>query len=108
MGCGWGSFTLWAAKLLPKSKITAISNSKDQTDFIREQCKARDLRNVTVIKCDINELDKQTQLAKQFDRIVSIEMLEHAKNYDKAFALLSSMLKVLHSAFGCSGMSFSQ
>jgi len=92
LGCGWGSLSLWLAAQFPKSQITAVSNSKDQQEFIREQCKIRKLQNITLIKSDINDLHKQN-LVKQFDRVVSIEMLEHCKNYEKAFNLISNMLK---------------
>jgi len=50
LGCGWGSLTLWLAKEYPNSRIMAVSNSKDQTDYIREQCKERGHPNVTVLK----------------------------------------------------------
>lgn len=77
MGCGWGSFTLWAAERFPNAHLTAISNSHGQRQFI--ECKAREkgLSNIRVITCDIAELE----LNEQFDRVVTIEMMEHVRNY---------------------------
>jgi len=90
LGCGWGSLSLWLAKEFPKSKITAVSNSRTQKEFIEGRCREGNLTNLTVITSDINQLQLPT---RQFDRIVSIEMLEHCKNYEKVFALLGDSLK---------------
>ena len=77
LGCGWGSFTLFAAEKFPKSDFVAVSNSNDQIDFINNTAKARSLGNVEAIKQDMNDLS----LEGSFDRIISIEMFEHMRNY---------------------------
>ena len=77
LGCGWGSFTLFAAEKFPKSDFVAVSNSNDQIDFINNTAKARALGNVEAIKQDMNDLS----LEGSFDRIISIEMFEHMRNY---------------------------
>jgi cyclopropane fatty-acyl-phospholipid synthase-like methyltransferase len=64
LGCGWGSFTLHAAKKFPQSNFTSISNSKDQIDFINARATALNLTNVKAIRQNINELN----LDKKFDR----------------------------------------
>lgn len=89
LGCGWGSLTLFMAKKYPDSKITAVSNSATQKIFIDEQAKLRGLNNITVITKDINELE----IEEKFDRIVSVEMFEHMRNYEKLFAKVYDMLK---------------
>jgi cyclopropane-fatty-acyl-phospholipid synthase len=89
LGCGWGSLSLWLAGIHPKSRITAVSNSATQRAFIEQQAISRGLDNLQVITSDINDL----QLDKSFDRIVSIEMLEHVRNYDSLFARIGSWLK---------------
>ena len=33
LGCGWGSFSLYAAAKFPESNITSVSNSFDQINF---------------------------------------------------------------------------
>ncbi len=73
LGCGWGSLTLHMAQRFPNSNITAVSNSAPQRRFIE----ARAPQNVRVITADMNEL----QLEKRFDRVVSVEMFEHMRNY---------------------------
>ncbi len=77
LGCGWGSFTLWAAARFPGSRFTAVSNSHSQRAYIEAQAAARGLGNVEVITADVNDL----QLTGVYDRIVSIEMFEHMRNY---------------------------
>lgn len=78
LGCGWGSLTLWMAEHYPSARITAVSYSHSQRQFIEEQCLKRGLSNVHMITCDVNVLDLPPA---QFDRCVSIEMFEHMRNY---------------------------
>lgn len=77
LGCGWGSLTLWMAKRYPHSEITAVSNSVPQRRFIEHQCKERGLMNVNVITADMNDFETDDT----FDRVVSVEMFEHLRNY---------------------------
>ncbi len=78
LGCGWGSLTLWIAEKYPNTKITAVSNSRSQREFILGQAESRGLDgNLTVITCDMNDFDTK----ETFDRVVSIEMFEHMRNY---------------------------
>lgn len=79
MGCGWGSATLYIAARFPRATVVAVSNSRSQKEHIDAAARARGLDNVTVVTADINEFEP----AGKFDRVVSIEMMEHAKNYEK-------------------------
>lgn len=90
LGCGWGSLTLWMAEHYPRAKITAVSNSAPQREFILARCKERGFANVQVITQDVNQLELD---AGQFDRVVSIEMFEHMRNYDVLLARVASWLK---------------
>jgi cyclopropane-fatty-acyl-phospholipid synthase len=89
LGCGWGSFTLWAAARFPNSNFLSVSNSYSQAKHIREQAVLRNLNNVEVVTNDINDFSP----GRQFDRIVSVEMLEHVRNYEEIFARISSWMK---------------
>ncbi len=89
LGCGWGSFALHAAAKFPNSKITAVSNSHSQRQFIERQCSVRKLSNVQVLTRDINYLEFP---GGSFDRIVSVEMFEHAKNYQRLLENISGWL----------------
>jgi len=89
LGCGWGSFSLWVAEKYPASHVVAVSNSKPQGQFIRAACKERDLKNVEIVTADMNHLD----LRHQFDRIVSVEMFEHMRNWDQLLARIAGWLK---------------
>ena len=90
LGCGWGSLTLWMAERFRNSRITAVSNSRPQREFIESQCRERGLKNVHVITHDVNTL--QLDHAR-FDRAVSIEMFEHMRNYDILLGRIASWLR---------------
>ena len=89
LGCGWGSLTLWMAKKYPKSKITAVSNSHSQRKYIESQAKQRKLTNVKIITCNMTEFDTKLK----FDRIVSVEMFEHMRNFAALYEKISNWLK---------------
>jgi cyclopropane-fatty-acyl-phospholipid synthase len=80
LGCGWGSLTLWMARHFPNSHVTAVSNSRTQKQFIDARAAERGLENVEILTCDANVLDFPAQ--KRFDRVVSVEMFEHMRNYE--------------------------
>jgi cyclopropane-fatty-acyl-phospholipid synthase len=82
LGCGWGSFALWLASRQPLTRITCASNSTRQKRFIEERAARLGLSNVRVVTADINQLE----LDERFDRVVSIEMFEHVRNYDRLLA----------------------
>ncbi|HEV2592858.1 MAG TPA: cyclopropane-fatty-acyl-phospholipid synthase family protein [Gaiellaceae bacterium] len=84
LGCGWGSLTGWLAERYPNARILAVSNSRLQHDFITAQRYA----NVDVLTADANLLT----LDRRFDRILSVEMLEHMRNYEALFARIASWL----------------
>ena len=88
--CGWGSGALYFAELFPNSKITAISNSKTQKIFIDGQATSRGLKNLKVITGDL--VDYEFESAK-FDRVISIELFEHMKNYELLMAKSARALK---------------
>ncbi len=77
LGCGWGSLTLWLAERCPASTVTAVSNSASQREYIERTAAERDLRNVRVITADVNAFVPD----RSFDRILSVEMLEHVRNH---------------------------
>ncbi|MBD3671483.1 MAG: class I SAM-dependent methyltransferase [Gammaproteobacteria bacterium] len=89
LGCGWGSLTLWMAQHYPNSRIVAVSNSSTQREHIIEQASQRKLDNVTVITRDMNDFSTE----EQFDRIVSLEMFEHMRNYQVLYERVASWLK---------------
>ena len=90
LGCGWGSLSLWMAEKYPRARITAVSNSRTQKRHIDSQAKARGLGNLEVITCDVNALDFPEGV--RFDRVVSVEMFEHMRNYDTLLARVASWL----------------
>ena len=89
LGCGWGSLTLWMAERYPNARITAVSNSGSQRAFIMEQAGERGLENVRVITADMNDFD----IDERFDRVVSVEMFEHMRNYEVLLSRVAGWLK---------------
>ena len=89
LGCGWGSFSLYVAERYPNINITSVSNSSDQIAYIKNEAHKKDLLNIKAFRMDVNNLE----LNKQFDRIVSIEMFEHLRNYKLILNSLNHALK---------------
>lgn len=89
LGCGWGAFCIHAAQQYPNSLVTGVSNSNNQRLYIEGVAKAKGITNLNIITCDINEFE----LSEKFDRIVSIEMFEHMRNYEALFKKVASFLK---------------
>ena len=90
LGCGWGSLSLWMAEKYPRSAITAISNSAAQRVWIQGEAERRGLANLRVLTADINEFSPGSL---QFDRVVSVEMFEHIRNYDLLLTRIREWLK---------------
>ncbi len=89
LGCGWGSLTLWIAECYPKARITAVSNSRPQREFILARCRELGYSNVTVTTADMNQFTTDLR----FDRILSIEMFEHMRNYEVLLRRIASWMK---------------
>jgi cyclopropane-fatty-acyl-phospholipid synthase len=89
LGCGWGSLSLFMAAKYPASRYTVVSNSVTQKAHIDAQAQERGLKNLKVITCDINRFE----LNERFDRVVSVEMFEHMRNYEKLMEKVSCLLK---------------
>ena len=119
LGCGWGSLTLWMAEKYPQARITGVSNSATQKLHIDAECARRGLTNVTIITCDMNRFEPPAgsrrreaadsvgndssvrlvtsavtdQCVGRFDRVVSVEMFEHMKNYERLLGNIARWLK---------------
>ena len=89
LGCGWGSLSLFMSAKFPSSRFTVVSNSSTQKAYIDDTAKARGISNLTVITADMNTF----QILQQFDRVVSVEMFEHMRNYKLLLNKVNSFLK---------------
>ncbi|MBM3789551.1 MAG: class I SAM-dependent methyltransferase, partial [Acidobacteria bacterium] len=89
LGCGWGSLTLWMAERYPKARIAAVSNSRPQREFILQRCREQGLGNVAVVTADMNDFTTD----QRFDRVLSIEMFEHMRNYKLLLRKIASWMK---------------
>ncbi len=89
LGCGWGSLTFWLAERHPSSRVLAVSNSRTQQAFVREQAFARGLVNVETRLADVSTFEPE----RRFDRVLSVEMLEHARNYEELLGRIAGWLE---------------
>jgi cyclopropane-fatty-acyl-phospholipid synthase len=89
LGCGWGSLTLYIAEKFPNSRISGVSNSASQRESILANASKRGLRNVTILTADMNVFETP----RQYDRVVSVEMFEHMRNWAALLAKISAWLK---------------
>ena len=85
LGCGWGAFSLYAASRFPNSSVVGVSNSHSQRQYIETQAVERGLTNLRILTADINEFEA----GQRFDRIVSVEMMEHVRNYERLLRKIS-------------------
>ena len=89
LGCGWGSAVLWIAEHFPHSQVLGVSNSAGQRRFIEARAQARGLTNVRIVTADAATF----QTSERFERIVSVEMLEHVRNHAQLSERLATFLK---------------
>jgi cyclopropane-fatty-acyl-phospholipid synthase len=88
LGCGWGSLSLWAAERYRNAEITAVSNSKEQAQYILRVRDARGLDHLRVLVADMNAFEP----GERFDRVVSIEMFEHMRNWPALLGRIADWL----------------
>ena len=89
LGCGWGSLSLWMAARYPRSRITAVSNSRPQREYIEAEARARGLGNLVVLTEDMNRF----AAPGTYDRVVSVEMFEHMRNYSLLLNRIATWLR---------------
>ena len=94
LGCGWGSLSLWLARRLPRAQIVGLSNSQGQRAFIEQRAREQELANLRILTADVVDFEfPAAGVDAGFDRIVSIEMFEHMRNYDALLAKVARWLK---------------
>jgi cyclopropane-fatty-acyl-phospholipid synthase len=90
LGCGWGSLSLYLAEKFPRARITGVSNSRTQREYIEGEARRRSLTNLRILTEDMNTFDLAPA---QFDRVVSVEMFEHMKNYQRLLGKVARWLR---------------
>ncbi|VVD71224.1 SAM-dependent methyltransferase [Pandoraea fibrosis] len=93
LGCGWGSLSLWLATRYPHAHIVGLSNSHGQRRFIESAAARRGLRNLRIVTGNVADFEFDDALPLRFDRILSIEMFEHMKNYGALLGKVARWLK---------------
>jgi cyclopropane-fatty-acyl-phospholipid synthase len=89
LGCGWGSLSFWLREQYPRCRVLAVSNSGLQRSHIEMECRRRGVEGLRVLTADMNDFDTEGQ----FDRVLSIEMFEHMRNYEALLARIASWLR---------------
>jgi cyclopropane-fatty-acyl-phospholipid synthase len=92
LGCGWGSLSLWLAEKFPNAQVTGLSNSHGQRKFIEKRAAERGLKNLTIYTGNVVEFEFPPDV-QPFDRVMSIEMFEHMRNYQALLAKVAGWLK---------------
>src|SRR5207245_2900815 len=90
LGCGWGALALFLAERFPACRITGLSNSHSQKAYIDKQARTRGLKNVTIVTADIRSHEFAPG---SFDRVLSIEMFEHMRNYEQLLAKVAGWMR---------------
>ncbi|HEX3977927.1 MAG TPA: cyclopropane-fatty-acyl-phospholipid synthase family protein [Solirubrobacteraceae bacterium] len=88
LGCGWGSLSLWLAERYPAASVVGVSNSAAQREWIEHRCSVRGLRNLRVVTADVNDFAP----GARFDRVLSIEMFEHMRNWEALLGRVAGWL----------------
>jgi cyclopropane-fatty-acyl-phospholipid synthase len=88
LGCGWGSLSLWMAQHYPRSRIVAVSNSASQREYISGKATERHLSRLQAVTADMNDFSTD----QSFDRVVSVEMFEHMRNWPRLLERISAWL----------------
>ncbi len=89
LGCGWGSFSMWVVRHYPRCRVLAVSNSRTQAEFIRARCPSEALDRLEVVTADMNDFGTD----RNFDRVVSVEMFEHMRNWARLFERVAGWLR---------------
>jgi cyclopropane-fatty-acyl-phospholipid synthase len=94
LGCGWGSLALSIAERFPRCRVVGVSNSKPQREHVLGQAAARGLGNVEVVTADASHFTPEGAGVgpEPFDRVVSIEMFEHVRNWDALLGRVAGWL----------------
>jgi cyclopropane-fatty-acyl-phospholipid synthase len=89
LGCGWGSLCLWIAEKYPECRVMAVSNSDSQREFIQHKASELGLGNLDVVTANVAEFSTD----RRFDRVVSVEMFEHVRNYQQLMRNIGDWLR---------------
>lgn len=89
LGCGWGSLPFWLRERYPRSRVLAVSNSALQRRHIETEARRRGVEGLEIVTADMNAFDTE----RRFDRVVSVEMFEHLRNYEALLARIASWLR---------------
>ena len=90
LGCGWGALTLWVATNHPRAEVTSVTNSPQQTRFVREAAVRRGVEaRVTVVETDVADYRPEPG---SFDRVLSVEMFEHLRDHGRLLERIAGWL----------------
>jgi cyclopropane-fatty-acyl-phospholipid synthase len=86
VGCGWGGFAQYAAKHY-RAEVVGITVSREQADYAARICAG--------LPVEIRLQDYRDCRAGEFDRVVSLGMMEHVgqRNYRKYMEMITNCLR---------------
>jgi cyclopropane-fatty-acyl-phospholipid synthase len=76
LGCGWGSLSLYLASKFPNVKITGISNSSSQREYILSTAASRgyNVKNINIVTCNVADDKGALEVVKNNDLVMTVEM----------------------------------
>jgi cyclopropane-fatty-acyl-phospholipid synthase len=97
LGSGFGGFAQYLLCKFPNIRLTAINPSRIQTSYLKDTLLAGDAafspHCVRLIEKYFDDISPDDLKENDFDRVVSIGVLEAVTNMDKLFQLISRVLK---------------
>jgi len=96
LGCGWGSLCLWIAQHYPRCRRAGDLQFADQREFINQVPRPRAEQH----RSTDGQRRRVRWTERQFDRVLSVEMFEHVRNYEELLRRISTWLKSARQADG--------
>jgi cyclopropane-fatty-acyl-phospholipid synthase len=89
LGCGWGALSLYLVEHFDV-EVVGVSNANRQREWIEAERDRRGLTDkLTVVTADVNGFEPEGA----FDRVMSVEMFEHMRNWKELLHRISTWLK---------------
>ena len=93
IGCGWGSAVNYLLHKFPSAKVTGLTFSHEQCEYIRQGMNDPNSPlssdRFTLREADFNDV----VFPQKFDKVISLGAFEHIGNLTKSFTKIASILK---------------
>lgn len=87
-GAGWGSLAIYIAERYPNAKVTALTRSEFNTDYMKSYVQRNGLKNLDVVVGSI----ESHKPAEKYDAILAIESVVRIVNWREMMKVFASWL----------------